>query len=219
MIRNVAVVGAVVVAALLSWRDLSFHTNQDETTNVNEKNHNAGSDVEKPVAEPKLKNHYTGPTLRFLYCYSWGYKRVFEEFSNLVRQRYPAVMLEGDHYPPTAFKALSAQVLSFTKMGLLLLIVVGYNPFNMIGVGTPSIYNWALQNKIYACMMLFFIGNAIEGQLISTGAFEVYLNDVPVWSKLEVGRIPSPQELFQILDSQFRLTSSSPSSHSSSNTL
>lgn len=29
---------------------------------------------------------------------------------------------------------------------------------------------------MYACMMLFFIGNAIEGQLISTGAFEIEFN-------------------------------------------
>lgn len=29
---------------------------------------------------------------------------------------------------------------------------------------------------MYACMMLFFISNAVEGQLISTGAFEVSYN-------------------------------------------
>jgi len=133
---------------------------------------------------------------------------VFEEFSNIVRQRYPAVMIEGDHFPPPTYKAALAQVMSLVKMALLVCIVCGFNPFTTLGAPTPSIFNWALTNKIYACMMLFFIGNAIEGQLISTGAFEVFFNDVPVWSKLEVGRIPSPQELFQILDSQFRLSPS-----------
>ena len=29
---------------------------------------------------------------------------------------------------------------------------------------------------MYACMMLFFVCNAIEGQLISTGAFEITFN-------------------------------------------
>ena len=37
-------------------------------------------------------------------------------------------------------------------------------------------------------------------QLISTGAFEISLNDMPVWSKIESGRIPQPGELFQIID-------------------
>lgn len=27
-----------------------------------------------------------------------------------------------------------------------------------------------------------------------------YISDVPVWSKLETGRIPQPMELFQIID-------------------
>lgn len=51
-------------------------------------------------------------------------------------------------------------------------------------------------------MMVFFLCNAIEGQLVSTGAFEISFNDVPVWSKLETGRIPQPPELFQIIDNQ-----------------
>lgn len=41
-------------------------------------------------------------------------------------------------------------------------------------------------------------------QLVSSGAFEISLNDVPVWSKLQTGRIPAPQELFQIIDNQLQ---------------
>ncbi|PAA70522.1 hypothetical protein BOX15_Mlig015068g1 [Macrostomum lignano] len=58
-------------------------------------------------------------------------------------------------------------------------------------------------------MMLFFVGNAIEGQLISTGAFEVSYNDMVIWSKLENGRVPSPSELINIIDSQLSMSSSS----------
>jgi selT/selW/selH-like putative selenoprotein len=39
-------------------------------------------------------------------------------------------------------------------------------------------------------------------QLISTGAFEISLNDMPLWSKLESGRIPQPGELLQIIGKQ-----------------
>lgn len=79
--------------------------------------------------------------------------------------------------------------------------------------------------------MIFFIFNAIEGQLISSGAFEIHFNgkqcfilalsyfifscaeklmfnnisDVPIWSKLETGRIPQPLELFQIIDTQLNM--------------
>ena len=33
-----------------------------------------------------------------------------------------------------------------------------------------------MTNKIYGCLMIFFVANAIEGQLISTGAFEIQFN-------------------------------------------
>lgn len=79
--------------------------------------------------------------------------------------------------------------------------------------------------------MIFFIFNAIEGHFISSGAFEIHFNgkqyfcnynkyiyskflkvylchyilDVPVWSKLETGRIPQPFELFQIIDTHLSM--------------
>lgn len=130
---------------------------------------------------------------------------MFEEFSNIIRQKYPNLVIEGDNFPPPPVKAIIAQGLGMFKLAMLGMIIVGYNPFPALGVNTPSMFDWALQNKLYSCMMLFFISNAIEGQLISTGAFEINFNDVPVWSKLEVGRVPSPDELFQIIDSQMRM--------------
>lgn len=102
-------------------------------------------------------------------------------------------------------RANVATVLSFLKLAIMVLIISGQNPFPLFNMDTPNLYTWAIENKVYACMMLFFISNAIEGQLVSTGAFEVAFNDVPVWSKLETGRIPSPQEMFQIIDNHMRL--------------
>lgn len=46
-------------------------------------------------------------------------------------------------------------------------------------------------------------------QLIASGAFEISINDIPVWSKLETGRIPSPQELFNIIDSHLNINTMS----------
>lgn len=33
-----------------------------------------------------------------------------------------------------------------------------------------------MEYKFYSCMMLFFLCNILEGQLVSTGAFEIYFN-------------------------------------------
>ena len=157
----------------------------------------------KDIPAPKLAK-FAGPTLRFMFCYSWGYKRVFEQFANAIQQKYPDLKIEGDHYPPPPTNQIIVNIISATKIALIILVVSGQNPFPWFGMETPSAYTWALTNKIYAAMMLFFLSNAIEGQLISTGAFEVTFNDVPIWSKLETGRIPAPQEMFQIIENHMR---------------
>ena len=47
--------------------------------------------------------------------------------------------------------------------------------------------------------MIFFFFNSLESYLISTGAFEIFVNDVPLWSKLQSGRLPSSDEFVQML--------------------
>lgn len=80
-------------------------------------------------------------------------------------------------------------------------LISGQDPFAMVGMETPSAFTWATENKVYACFMLFFLGNAIETQFTSTGAFEISLNDHTIWSKLQSGRVPRVDELLQIIDS------------------
>lgn len=41
--------------------------------------------------------------------------------------------------------------------------------------------------------------------LMSTGAFEIYLGNEQIWSKLESGRVPSPAELIQAIDSHLAI--------------
>jgi len=116
-------------------------------------------------------------------------------------------MIEGDNYPPATWKWQLAQFLSYAKMVLIICIVASINPLNYTGIQTPNVLAWAMENKLYACMMIFFISNAIETQLVSTGAFEISVDNMPVWSKIESGRIPQPPELFQIIDTHLKMNS------------
>ncbi|KAG1683167.1 Thioredoxin reductase-like selenoprotein T [Nymphon striatum] len=97
-----------------------------------------------------------------------------------------------------------AQMLSVGKLILIAMVVAGVDPFVSFGMVAPNFYTWMTQNKMYAGIMIFFVSNAIESQLLSTGAFEVSFNNMPVWSKLETGRLPSAPELFQIIDNSVR---------------
>lgn len=105
----------------------------------------------------------------------------------------------GESYPSHSLKAFLARVLSIVKMALLVCLLFGQNPFLLLRIPTPRVYSWALQNKLYACLMIFFLSNSLESYLMSTGAFEITVDDVPLWSKLQTGRLPSSNEFVQML--------------------
>uniref|UniRef100_A0A671LTI6 Selenoprotein T n=1 Tax=Sinocyclocheilus anshuiensis TaxID=1608454 RepID=A0A671LTI6_9TELE len=155
----------------------------------------------------KMKMQYTGmPLLKFQICVSCGYRRVFEEYSRVLTQRYPDIRIEGENFLPQPIYRHIASFLSVFKLALIGLIILGKDPFTFFHMETPGIWLWAQENKIYACMMVFFLSNMIENQCMSTGAFEITLNDVPVWSKLQSGHLPSMQQLVQILENEMKLS-------------
>ncbi|CAH1109123.1 unnamed protein product [Psylliodes chrysocephalus] len=155
----------------------------------------------------KLSQNVGTPTLKFQYCYSCGYKKMYDQYSTIVNQKYPYILVDGVNYDPPGLNMLIAKALGWIKMAFILCILANINIFEYINQPRPSWYVWCTENRLYACMMLFFLCNILEGQLIQSGAFEITLNDVPVWSKLETGRIPQPAELFQIIDSHMQFDS------------
>ncbi|CAH1733312.1 thioredoxin reductase-like selenoprotein T homolog CG3887 [Aphis gossypii] len=160
----------------------------------------SGGSPSKSVHLGGGKGPIEGQTLKFLYCYSCGYQKAFDQYSNILSEKYPHLRIEGANYDPSMAHLLAAKILSLAKMVIIIAIGSGINLFEYIGKQQPNWWIWCTSNKIYACLVVFFGSNMFEGMLISTGAFELYLNDIPVWSKLETGRIPQPAELIQIID-------------------
>jgi len=48
-------------------------------------------------------------------------------------------------------------------------------------------------------IIVMFVGNAVYGSLMSTGAFEVYVDNNLVWSKIQTGAMPAPGDLDRFL--------------------
>ncbi|XP_060517640.1 thioredoxin reductase-like selenoprotein T homolog CG3887 [Cylas formicarius] len=165
-------------------------------------NNNSAEDL--PLS--KISQNVGAPTLKFLYCYSCGYRKMFEQYVTIINQKYPSIIVDGGNYDPPGFYMFLVRLIGTVKILIILCIIGGVNIFDYINQPQPSWWQWCLENKIYASLMLFFLSNLIEGQLIQSGAFEISLNNVPIWSKLESGRIPQPAELFQIIDSHMQFT-------------
>lgn len=130
------------------------------------------------------------------------------QYAQLVRQRFPEdeLKIEVTNYPVDSTKALLAQALSLAKFAFLGIVIANIQVHTMLGMEQPpGFLIWAWENKGYACMMAFFIGNAIENGLTSTGAFEIYLSGDKMWSKLESGRIPSQGEFMKMINDNMAL--------------
>ncbi|KAI9584216.1 thioredoxin reductase-like selenoprotein T homolog CG3887 [Glossina fuscipes] len=160
--------------------------------------------AEKEIPVTKFGQNVGGPTMTFLYCYSCGYRKAFDDYVNILSEKYPQIKVTGGNYNPPGMNMYFSKMIFAIKILLIVVIVSSYDIFGALGQQTPSWWRHLVDNKLYACMMIFFVGNMLEGQLVSSGAFEITLNDVPVWSKLQTGRIPVPQELFQIIDNQLQ---------------
>lgn len=53
-------------------------------------------------------------------------------------------------------------------------------------------------HKIQVCIFVFFLGSQIQSKLLSTGAFEVEINNQLVYSKIETGNMPNLNQLIEI---------------------
>ena len=68
-------------------------------------------------------------------------------------------------YLCSTFRLQAAQIVSICKFLVILCVLASFNPFPFLGVDTPGWAAWMLENKIYACMMTFFLCNAVETQV------------------------------------------------------
>lgn len=128
------------------------------------------------------------------------YRQLASVLEQQFGHQYPDLVISGENYNPGSFRLEISQVLGMVKMIIILMVVFNFNPWVYMELGpTPSYVSWALENKIYACLMTFFLINAVETQLISSGAFEVTVNGEKVWSKLETGGAPQPVTLVNLV--------------------
>lgn len=102
---------------------------------------------------------------------------MFEQYSQALAQELPHLKLEGQNYPPPYICSVLSNVLFVVRMLLIGLILGGPGVLQGMGIQQPpAIYMWTQENKFTSIILLFLIGGQIEGHLLSTGAFEIYLN-------------------------------------------
>lgn len=156
------------------------------------------------AGDPSLSPSVHGiPTIKIQYCHSCGYRQAFDEISKMIQIQFPdRFKLEGELHQPNFIRSQLVNLLFITKIAVLIMIYMDFNPFTYFQMESPRLWNYLSQSKVSSSLMILFLANSIESNMMSTGAFEIYYNDMPIWSKLDTGRMPQMSELLQIVQSQ-----------------
>lgn len=94
----------------------------------------------------------------------------------LLEQQYPRMEVVGSTYPVSLVKQGLAQAVSLAQMAGFAFVVFGERIFEALGYPEPPgfyVQN-VRQNKFGVGVGVWFVGNFLQNQLTSTGAFEVY---------------------------------------------
>ena len=133
-------------------------------------------------------------------------QRNFVQVARFLEENFPELRgkISGGNYPPPPFIELVSNLVSVIQMIALAWMVLGAQGlFKMLGIQQPP--KWALQieeNGIQFSMLLFLILPQFVARFTTTGAFEIYLNDETVFSKLSKGRFPEAEELVSLMVEQ-----------------
>ena len=84
------------------------------------------------------------------------------------------------------------------KYSLLALILFGDSIFASLGQPIPEIVKKMQESKFLYGIGIWIVGNNVQSSFLTSGAFEISINEVVIFSKLETGQMPTSQNLIQI---------------------
>ena len=129
-------------------------------------------------------------------------RNYFLQIKNFVEVNapYPEYIwnISGDNYPPSATQQIIAQITSMIWIVGIAYLILGQSIMAKLNIPEPKFLKDVNENKVFAFIALFMLNN-IGNSMLSTGAFEIYLDGKLVFSKLEMGKLPNGEDLLNIL--------------------
>jgi hypothetical protein len=80
-------------------------------------------------------------------------------------------------------------------MAAIAVTLAGDRILPALGLPAPDFVKSMQAAKMQSCAAAWFLGNTVQQNLISTGAFEVYYDGVTMFSKLQTGAAPQLAEV------------------------
>mmetsp|Transcript_1771 Transcript_1771/g.2781 ORF Transcript_1771/g.2781 Transcript_1771/m.2781 type:complete len:136 (+) Transcript_1771:373-780(+) len=128
-------------------------------------------------------------------------RRNFLELRSFLESRNSDLIgfIDGENYPPPLSSQYIASATSLLFFGGLVLLMLGDQIFANLGIPEPDFYVYMKNNKMTSFGALFVLNN-LGNSMLTTGAFEIFVNGDLVFSKLQTGRFPNGDELVEIMN-------------------
>lgn len=119
----------------------------------------------------------------------------FRQLKQFLEENFPELngRVQGELYAPPSYAVLLERIVSSVQIFAMLCIFLGDSVWNMVPFvqGPPEFYFQLKQNPMAGIGLVFFVLPSVARSIGTTGAFEVIVDDVVIFSKLEQGRMPS----------------------------
>eukprot|EP00759_Apiculatamorpha_spiralis_P011938 PhF_6_TR19068/c0_g1_i1/m.28033 len=113
------------------------------------------------------------------------------EYAQNLQSQIPDIIVEGGNYPVAEWRMMVAQVCELLFFGGLIASFFGMNFL------PPDIRQLVQDNKMGFLGGLFML-KIVGAKLVETGAFEVYVGEKLIYSKLQTGGVPPMPNLLRL---------------------
>lgn len=132
-------------------------------------------------------------------------QRNFQQVKQFLEFQYPELRgnISGGHYPPPPLSLVMMQILQFVHITTILFLFVGDKIWSYIPGFQTGPPQWYLTCKMYpmqTLLFIFFLAPTLIQSSTTTGAFEIAVDGVTLFSRLETKRFPNGDELVALFD-------------------
>mmetsp|Transcript_25593 Transcript_25593/g.59433 ORF Transcript_25593/g.59433 Transcript_25593/m.59433 type:complete len:145 (-) Transcript_25593:1646-2080(-) len=126
-------------------------------------------------------------------------KRNFLTCRDFIEREFPELKgkVTGENYPTAPIIELLQQILQGVQLLTMALIIFGDSLWTVIlrFSRVPQWYYPLKDHGYQVCFAIFYLLPQLLGRFIISGAFEVYIDEELVFSKLESGRMPEENDI------------------------
>ena len=103
--------------------------------------------------------------------------------------------VEEKEYPLPSNKKFLSKFTFFSQMGINLLVFAGQSLRNKLTIIPSPVFDGIEKNKWFIMIGNILLHQWLNKNLSTTGAFEIYLNDKIIFSKLVSNKLPSEKDI------------------------